>query len=199
MPKAKQIQKQTAKVKRALADKTESKPDGRLHDKVVRRGSFDRLLRFCNVLLFGPDTKVRLQTMFKAHAQRVVELGLITVLRNSMGRRYENKGMRITGPNVVGAYIDWANVFEGKLTDEFIQIRKVVDQYTPAMSQKDLDEKKHRLKVIRDRVKSKYAALLKQNIDKWKETGVKKITIWDENMDKESQRVFTRLFYAQRK
>jgi hypothetical protein len=164
----------------------------------AKKGSFDRLLRFCNVVLFGPDSKVRLQNEFKAHVQEVVETGLVTVLRNAKGRRYENKGMRITGPNVVGAFADWAGVLEPRLCDEFLRVRRVVDYYTPDMIHKDTQTRLNKASRAKARVLAKYGGLMKENVAKWQETGAKHVIKYDPEMSAEDKRVFARLFQAQK-
>ena len=120
----------------------------------LRTGSFERLLRFCSHLRFGPDNSVRIQEEVKRKMQKGLEHKMVHIIRNAMVRRTENKGVTLMGPNVLGAFTDWAAIVKPSAIQRCLQLHEITSLCTQGVLDEEKAEREKRLnegKVERER------------------------------------------------
>jgi hypothetical protein len=197
--------KAVVKPKKAAAKKkaiTTTAPVGRVRPKAkkaedcpgVRKGSFERQLRFATALLFGPKNTVRMQEDFKVRAQEHLEGILITILVNAKRRRTENGRNRMTASNVFGAFADWASVANPRLVKEYARLRKIADYYSAKDEEAEKEVERIDYEMKKHALADKLEPLIQKNIDEVKRTGARAIFDYG-GLEGEEKEIFRRCFW----
>jgi hypothetical protein len=144
----------------------------------ARRGSFQRMLRFSNNLVFGADNGVHMQDDFRCDIQQKVESMMISMVRDACIRRGENNGKRLMAQNVVGAFTTWARIVNPTLIKEYMRIKSISDLYTKQMREKVKPPRHAEIDKHRKQIRKECKSLVVKNINTAKETGKQEVTDW---------------------
>lgn len=131
----------------------------------MRTGSFERLLRFCNHLLFGPENCVRVQDDVKRKIQEGVEDRLGLIIKNAMLRRSENKGKTLQASNVLGAFKDWATLIKPEAVLRYLDLYEITSLFTTEMLIEEHEERAELVKLRKEAFASTHEDLIKANLE----------------------------------
>lgn len=159
----------------------------------TRTGTFSRMIRFTNHMVFGKDAGVRMQSDFKEEARALTERIMTQfVIREGKNRRLEGDGKRLMGPNIVGAFAAFTSLVDPSLFSEFKRMTLIDKLYNKKMRNADAVE----AWIQKQRCVAKFADLIKQNVETAKRTKVAKITDYGTFTEGEDRTLFSRYCIA---
>jgi histone H3/H4 len=190
--KVKQVKKEVKKVQKlaTIQSRNEAKkafavPLDRC--KGMRTGSFERLLRFCNHLCFGPESTVRIHGDVKRRIQEAVEHRMGAIIDSAMLRRTENERKTLMAVNVVNAFNEWATIIKPEATLSYLELYKMSALFTPEMREQEYSARKDAA------IRKKYGAWLTSNIEGLNADGVRHRMEYPEKMKPSERKRFAEL------